>query len=132
MNEIFEKYNLELQEDTLLDQMNIRDQQLKLPGIKHKWVGRLINHKQKVNKLKKVKELAREKAMEEISAGSVVRISNPVLERKADNDNLVKKVDEQIDNEKLIIVYLEKVEKIFNSMTFDVKNVVDIMKLEEL
>ena len=47
----FEKYSEELKEDTKVDELNLLQKQLMLPGIKHKWVARLINQKRFLNEL---------------------------------------------------------------------------------
>ncbi len=49
---------------------------------------------------------------------------------KAEEHDKIKDIDSQISENKIIIEFLEKVEKIFNSMTFDIKNLTEIMKLE--
>ena len=71
--DLLDKYIKELGEDTSLDEFTVRDVQMKLPAIKHKWAGRLMRLK--------------------------------------------------LDNEKL------KADR-GNSMTFDIKNLTEIMKLE--
>ena len=43
--DLITKYKLELSEDTKLDELNLKEKQLMLPNIKHKWVSRLMNAK---------------------------------------------------------------------------------------
>ena len=43
--EQLEQYIKEMGEDVDLDEFNLKDVQLKLPALKHKWVGRLIRAK---------------------------------------------------------------------------------------
>ena len=38
----------------------------------------------------------------------------------------------QIDDQELIIEFLEKTEKTFTSLSFDIKNIIEIMKMETL
>ena len=38
----------------------------------------------------------------------------------------------KINEEKLIVEFLEKIEKIFSSLTYDIKNIIEIMKLEQM
>ena len=61
---------------------------------------------------------------------SPVKIAEPVAEKKVSKVDSVLKIDAEIKEAYLLIEYLEKVEKIFSSMTFDIKNVTEIMKLE--
>ena len=39
-----DKYMEEMVQDTSVDNFNLLDIQMKLPAIKHKWVGRLMRH----------------------------------------------------------------------------------------
>ena len=41
-------------------------------------------------------------------------------------------INEQIEENELIIEYLEKVEKIFSSTTYDLKNAIELMKMESM
>ena len=49
--DIIDQYIDEMNQDTMFDDFSLKDAQMKLPGIKHKWVGRLIRHKDNINKL---------------------------------------------------------------------------------
>ena len=129
--EILDKYIKELEADTQIDQLNLKEVQLKLPSYKHKWVARLINHKNEVNKLQQAYRQAKENIVESMSKNQAIGISKATLEKTADNNDVVKKISARIDEEQLIVLYLEKVEVVLRSMTYDVKNLVDIMKLEE-
>ena len=103
-----------------------------LPGKKHKWVARLIQHKDELNKLKKLQKKLKDKTIERLKNESNVTLTIPTLEKKAENTDLLKGIAQKIKNQQLIIEYLEKVEQVFRSMTWDIKNVIEIMKLEEL
>ena len=48
----------------------------------------------------------------------------------AKSHNKIRDINTQIYEQKIIIELLEKAERIFNSMTFDIKNIIDVMKLE--
>ena len=43
---ILEEYLKEMEKDVVFDDFTIKETQMKLPAIKHKWVGRLVRHKQ--------------------------------------------------------------------------------------
>ena len=47
-------------------------------------------------------------------------------------DDSVINLNKQIKDEYLIVEFLEKCEKVLSSMTFDIKNLVEIMKMETL
>tara|TARA_R100000278_G_scaffold121373_1_gene105158 strand:+ start:795 stop:1169 length:375 start_codon:yes stop_codon:yes gene_type:complete len=120
----------EMVQDTSVDNFNLLDIQMKLPAIKHKWVGRLMRHKYEVKELRKEKELLIRELTVKLISESPVKIAEPIAEKKVSKVDSVLKIDAKIKETYLVIEYLEKVEKIFSSMTFDIKNVTEIMKLE--
>ena len=128
--DLISKYGDELKNDFHIDQLNLKEQSMKIISFKHKWVARLINHKQNLNKLKKLYKLTKDKAIDEIRSSSPVTLTLSTLEAKADNTDLCKSITNKIQEENLIIDYLDKVESIFRSMTYDIKNLIDIIKLE--
>ena len=125
-----DKYMEEMVQDTSVDNFNLLDIQMKLPAIKHKWVGRLMRHKYEVKELRKEKELLIRELTVKLISESPVKIAEPIAEKKVSKVDSVLKIDAKIKDTYLVIEYLEKVEKIFSSMTFDIKNVTEIMKLE--
>ena len=129
--EILDKYSEEIKNDAHIDRFGLTDKQMALPGIKHKWVARLINHKEKLQKLKKIKKLSKIKIIKDLQNESNVTLSNVTLDKKADDNDNVKDVQNKIDQEELIILYLEKVENILRTMSFDIKNLVELIRIEE-
>lgn len=130
--EIIDKYEKELIEDTKLNVLNLCDVQMKLPSIKHKWASRLINHKIDVDKTKSLICKAKERLIEEQLADSAVKSSRPALEKKVENHEVIIRLRNTIKEHEYAIMYLDKVEQIFKSMTYDIKNLTEIMKLEQL
>ena len=132
MSSIIDQYNEELKKHLIIDELNIKDVQLGLPGKKHLWVGRLIRHKQEVNELKTKKHKLIQLLTKQIQEQSNVRLSVPAAEKVAWNMDPVKEINNRISDLELVIEFLEKVEKIFNGMSFDIKNIIEIQKLETL
>lgn len=130
--EILEKYIKDMEADLKIDEFSIKDASLKAPGKKHFWVGRLINHKRNIIKLEAEKEDMRKKIMVEMHAKSPIKLSTSVTWKSAEDNDIMRKLNTQIEEEKLIVEFLEKCEKIFSSLTYDIKNIIDIMKLEQL
>jgi len=130
--EILEKYIKEIEEDLKIDEFTIKEASLKSPGKKHFWVSRLIQHKRNLLKLEQERTQLKKKIMKEVQYQSPVKLSNVTLDKSADDSELIKKLSDKIDEEKLIIEFLEKTEKTFSSLTYDIKNIVEIMKLEQL
>lgn len=130
--EILEKYIKEIEEDLKIDEFTIKEASLKSPGKKHFWVSRLIQHKRNLLKLEQERTQLKKKIMKEVQYQSPVKLSNVTLDKSADDSELIKKLSDKIDEEKLIIEFLEKTEKTFSSLTYDIKNIVEVMKLEQL
>jgi hypothetical protein len=127
----FDKLSSELKEDTKVDELNLLQKQLTLPAIKHKWVARLIEQKRYLNNLEKKKKMAKIAVLSSLEEqGLPPGIPKTSLEKKIDNSETIQKINEDIDETTLLIEYLEKVETIFRSMTYDIKNIIEINKLE--
>ena len=128
--DVLDEYMKELSVDTCIDEFTMKDVQMKLPAIKHKWAGRLIRSKIEISKLEKKKYAIVDAAVKQLIEQSPVKLSVPLARNRVEDLETVVAVKEEIINLKLIIEFLEKVERILNSMTFDIKNLTEIMKLE--
>ena len=126
------KYMQELDTDTKLDVFNVKDVQSKLPGIKHKWVGRLIRHKHNIVTLESRIVEKREQLVTAVQNEITYAVSKPQAIKAANNHESILKLKKHIKDEELIVSFLEKIERIFSSMTFDIKNLTEIMKLETM
>lgn len=121
---------VELSADTSLDEFTMRDVQMKLPGIKHKWVGRLMRSKiNKENLIRKKNKLIRVMC-DKLIAESPITLSVPIARQKIENHQTILDMKDEIKNCEILIEFLEKAERIFNSMSFDIKNLTEIIKLE--
>jgi hypothetical protein len=126
-----EEFKKELQEDTQLDELNLLQKQLQLPAIKHKWVARLIDEKRRVNRLKIQKKIIREGVISTMEKNGIPPgVPKAKIDRKIETSSSIIKIDEDIQECEVLIEYLEKVETIFRSMTYDLKNIVEITKME--
>jgi hypothetical protein len=126
-----EDFKKELQDDTQLDELNLMQKQLMLPAIKHKWVARLIDEKRKLNRLNNQKKIIREGVLASMEKNGIPPgVPKAKIDRKIETSQSIIKIDEDIQESEIIIEYLEKVEGIFRSMTFDLKNIVEITKME--
>lgn len=127
------KYNEELQKDMHIDELNLSQVALSLPAIKHKWVSRLILTKSQIFKLEKRKKDYKDSIVNKIKNDtnklSLIAIDISINENEEYKKSL-SKTDEEIEELKLIVLYLEKVENIFKNMTYDLKNIIDLNKLE--
>jgi Cu/Ag efflux protein CusF len=129
--EFFDKIKKEIQDDLKLDRISLLEKQLVLPAIKHKWVSRLIEQKRNKNFLQKKKKSLKEEVLKTLADKDIpMNIPKASLDKKVESSDIIKKIDQEIEEVDLIIDYLEKVESICRSMTFDIKNAVELEKLE--
>lgn len=124
------EYIKELESDLKIDELYLKDYTLRLPGIKHKWAGRCIRHKSEMFDLKNKKDSLKKNIKEKILENSAVKPSLPVLDKLVENADELKEYDRKINELLLIVELLEKAEKTLSSASYDLKNLIDIIKLE--
>jgi hypothetical protein len=124
------EYIEELKQDCIVDEINLKESSLLLPAKKAKWVTRLILQKNNLNKLEKDKKELVRKLTELLKEQAVVNLSVAVLKSKAEQHEKVLEIDEKIQESKNLIDFLERVEKVMSSMSFDIGNIIKIVQLE--
>jgi hypothetical protein len=125
-------YIEEVKIDTKLDEFSLKNSQLQLPAVKHKWVARGIQNKIQIQKLLKEKSKIIKEVATKLRDEAPVKLTMIAAEKASEGHEKVMEIDNQIKECKLIEEYLEKVEKIFSSFTFDLRNVIQIIQLETL
>ena len=128
--ELLNRYIDELTQDTHIDEFNVRDVQLKLPGIKHKWAGRQIRAKIELASLKSKRFGHLQTLTDSLIEDSPVSLSRPTAQKKVLGHESIIEMDLKIQELEHIINFLEKTDKTLSSMTFDIRNLTEIMKLE--
>ena len=124
------KYIEELKNDCIVDEVNLKESALFLPAKKAKWVSRLILEKNSLHSLGKERDTALNSVMELLRREAVVSLPKNTLRSTAETHEMIIEIDRKIENSKNIIEFLEKVEKIISSMSFDIGNIIKIVQLE--
>jgi hypothetical protein len=127
---LLSKYNDEITKYVSVDEFNMKQIQMDLPNIRHYWVGRLMYHKQEILKLKKLKKQAGEKISERIQNESPITTTSKTIDHAIENHPVVQKIYHDIAEHELIVEYLTKIETNFRSLSYDIKNLIEIVKLE--
>lgn len=127
---MLEEYIKELETDLKIDELNLKDYQLRLPGIKHKWAGRIVRHKLEMIQFSKKCDELKKSLTEKIQQESPVKLSLPTIAAAIENHTDYKNLQKELQEKKLVIELIEKAEKIFQSATYDIKNLIEIIKLE--
>lgn len=129
---LLEQYITELAKDVEIDDFSLKESQMKLPAIKHKWVGRLVRHKKELHQIHSEKRITIKTLVEKIKSSSEYAMTTPAAEKLAMKHDKVIEFDEKIRDMDLVVELLDKCDKIFHSMSFDIKNLIEIIKLETL
>jgi hypothetical protein len=129
--ELLERYIQEITGDLHIDEMNIKDAQMRLPGRRHFWVARMINHKIELERLRTKRDKLRKQMMQQLADNAPVKMSVPNLERSVDSTDDMQDLQLKIRENELIIELLEKTERNFTSCTYDISNIIKIIQLEQ-
>ena len=130
--ELLDQYIDEIEKDLQINEFNLKDSSMKTPARKHYWVSKLIRHKKNLLILRKQRDNIKREVTEKLIEESPVKITLPVAEKASYKHEKMKEVSEKINEEELIIEFLEKTEKTFSAVGFDIKNIIEIMKMEQL
>ena len=130
--DLLEKYSQQIAEELKIDDFTVNDVQLRAPARKHYWVARLINHKIEVDKLKKKKAHIKKEIIEKLIENAPIKMTTASAERSIENTPDIAAINEQIKDLEYIVEYLEKVEKIYSSLTYDLKNICALRQMETM
>jgi len=130
IGDIINQYVDEASIDTNLDRLGVTSTQEQLVANKHKWSARLINHKIKLNNFKFKRSSLIDEYIKEYQDREPVRVNRSIAEKAVQNKKEIKIIDQKIQNEILIISFLENIYKNISFATNDIKNLVELMKLE--
>ena len=130
--DLLTKYSEQIAEELKINSSNVRDAQMFLPSRKHFWVARLIEHKRDLSNLKKKKDKLIKALIDSKQVNSPVVLSKVNQEKILEANDTVEKLADDIKSTELLVEYLEKVEKIYSAMTYDYKNIVELIKMEQM
>ena len=130
--DLIERYKEEIGKDLVINELNVKEVQLRLPSRRHYWVGRLIDCKISHNNLCKKKKNLKKTLVRKIISESPVKITQQSAEIAAETAEEMVLLTESIKEYEFCIEYLEKVEKIMSNMGYDISNIVKIMAMEQL
>ena len=130
--EILKRYIEDISKELEINEMNLKESSMRAPARKHFWASKLINHKIELNTLVKSKNTLVKSLMAKAEAASPVALSKINLEKTVESIDEVKKINEEIKETESIIEYLEKVEKVYSSLTYDIKNMIQMTSMEQL
>ena len=130
--EILDQYINEIEKDLNINEFNLKDSSMKTPARKHYWVSKLIRHKKNLINLKQKRDVIKKDVVKKIMEESPIKVTIPVAEKASWNHDKMKTISKDIHEEELLVEFLEKTEKTFSAVGFDIKNIIEIMKMEQL
>ena len=128
--EKFINYKEGIEKDLKIDQFNIHNKINEIPSLKHYWVAKLIESKIELKQLQRKKSDLIKKVQSSTDVG--IKISAQSAKEMLSKSPVIAEINDEIEELELIIEYLEKAEKIFSSTTFDLKNAIELMKMEQM
>jgi hypothetical protein len=130
VDELLDNYANELKPEININKLNLSDHQTRLPSLKHKWAGRYINHKRKLIKLKVLKKETHRELVSKYIEEAPVKVNVSIAEKSVYTRKEIVDIDNKIAEEELILEYLEKIQNIVNNIQWDIKNLIELEKLE--
>jgi hypothetical protein len=128
--DLLETYSKEIEMDTSIDVTNIMEKQLSCPNVKHKWLFRLMKAKKHLIDLVELKDNFVNNVM---NKDNPLKLSKAVISNKLETQGDYKELQKKIREQEILVEYLDSsVNKIFSQMGFDFKNLVELMKMEQL
>jgi len=128
--ELLDEYAKEMDMDTQIDSTNIMEKQLSSPNVKHKWLYRHMKSKKILIDLVEQKEGFINNTLHN---NNPLHLSKAVVAAKAGNDPTYKELQRAIKDQELLVEYLDtNIGKILSQMGFDFRNLVELMKMEQL
>ena len=129
--ENFEKIVKDIEKDIKIDRMNMDEKSLQIPSIKHYWIAELYRSKIKIQALeKKKKDLF--KAFAESDRVMEIGLSKDAIQRQFNATTKVQEINENLEELKIIVEYLEDAKYVLGRVTDDLKNRIELEKVERL
>ena len=130
--ELIRKYQEQYSEFCKIDDFNLEERAKRVPAEKHFWVARLIEAKIEKGSLVKQRSRAIRHQTERISeSNSLVKLNAKELEKQLKESPTIESIDEKIKEQDFLIEYLDLLVRQVTFIAQDIKNIVEIRKLEE-
>ena len=121
----------EFSEDVELNIQNIRDKAFLVSTIRSKWLARYFKEKENLERIKKAKaKLLQKKLGDNKTQESILRLKNETA--IAQNDETIQKLNTMAKITQDNIEFIERGFSILDNFGFQIKNVVEILKLQNV
>lgn len=130
--DLIKRYKEEIGNDLVINDFNIKEVQLRLPSRKHFWAARLIDAKIELHSLQKQKKTLKKQIVKRLQQESPIKLTQQSAEIAAESSNEINSLNDQIKDYEFVIEYLDKATAVLNQVGWDIKNIIEIQKLEQL
>jgi hypothetical protein len=128
--ETIKKYQQQYEEFCKIDDFTLEDRTKRVPAEKHFWVCRLIDAKIEKDKLYRSKASTKNILQKKIMEESPVVLNKQVLD-DLDKTPSLENINQKIKEQEYLIEYLEKLVSQITFIGNDIKNILELKKLEE-
>lgn len=128
--EEFNKIVEDIEKDLKIDRLNLDEKTLQIPSIKHFWIAKLYKTKINILTLEKKKK----ERIEQLKNGHVseIGLSKTGMLQNLNSDALIIKINDKLEELKLIVDFLEDAKFVLGRVTDDLKNRIELEKVERL
>jgi hypothetical protein len=128
--DLFLEYHEAVSEFLKFDELNLKDSQMNIASVRHYWVGRLMFHKQQIQKLTRYKQIVGKKIRQKIEEESPVGLTAKTIAEAVGSHDTMQKIEIEIADHELLVEYLTKVEMNFRDAQYGLNNLTKIITLE--
>lgn len=129
--ELIKKYQAQYEEFCRIDDFNLDERAKRVPAEKHFWVCRLIDAKIEKDRLYKLKASTKNTLQKKIMEESPVTLNKQILD-DIEKSTSLESINQKIKEQEFLVEYLTKIVDLITYISQDVKNIVEIRKLQEL
>lgn len=117
--------------DLAVDDLNADEKAARLPMVKHYWVGKLIQSKVEL-KRREAERAELIKTLEDYGKSSEIALTKDSIRKKLMASPKMRELNARIDELNFIIEFLGDAKFILGRATDDMKNFIELKKLEQL
>ena len=127
LNKLINEFN----DDVELNIQNIREKSFLVSTIRAKWLSRYFKEKENLERIKKAKsKILQKKTDSSKTQNSILRLKNEIA--ISQNDETIQKLNNMAKITQDNIEYIERSFSILDNLSFNIKNILEILKLENV
>lgn len=127
LNKLINEFN----DDVELNIQNIREKSFLVSTIRAKWLSRYFKEKENLERIKKAKsKILQKKTDSSQTQNSILRLKNEIA--ISQNDETIQKLNNMAKITQDNIEYIERSFSILDNLSFNIKNILEILKLENV